>query len=78
MRAAFPWAIYSRGEKCFVFSGGISLHGCTQVRRNARSGAQNSGPCTVNELCVACIFVMLRQEMRGYVLQLSSQLRWGM
>jgi hypothetical protein len=41
-------------------------------------GVQNSDPCAVNELCVACMFVMLRQEMRGYVLQLPSQLRWSL
>jgi hypothetical protein len=70
--------VYSPKEKCFVLSSNISLQaalrGCESSAQEHRTDAPPQGISCV----FLCIFLLLQREMRGYVLQLSSQLPRGM
>jgi hypothetical protein len=78
MRAVLPWAIYSLGEKCFVFSGDTWLQ-AHSADANVCSEAQNGCWFGRNQSAVRLdIFLLLRRKMWGYVLQLSSGLRFEM
>jgi hypothetical protein len=64
--------------KWFVFSSNISL----QAAPTGWQGSLPKGKTVVDAQGISCvflrIFLLLQREMRGYVLQLSSQLRFGM
>ncbi len=70
--------VYSLGVKCFVLSADVSLQaafrGCESSARERKT--------VFRKQRIRCVllayFWILRREMRGYVLQLSSQLRFGM
>jgi hypothetical protein len=69
--------VYSLGVKWFVFSSNISL----QAAPTGWQGSLPKGKAGVDAQGISCvflcIFLLLQREMRGYVLQLSSQLRFG-
>jgi hypothetical protein len=70
--------VYSLGLKWFVFSSNISL----QAAPSGWEGSLPKGKTVIDAQGISCaflcIFLLLQWEMRGYVLQLSSQLRFGM
>src|SRR5207248_8198921 len=74
MRTYDPF-VHSLGVKCFVLSSDISLQaaltGCETSARERKTDA----PAQRISCVFVCIFLLLQREMRGYVLQLSSQLR---
>jgi hypothetical protein len=52
--------------------------GCTQKMRKLCSETKTDTPAQRISCVFVCIFLLLQREMRGEVLQLSSQLRRGM
>jgi hypothetical protein len=64
--------------KCFVFSSAISLQAAVRACESSAQERKTDAPAQRISCVFVCIFLLLQWEMRGYVLQLSSQLRLGM
>jgi hypothetical protein len=64
--------------KCFVFSRDISLQAALRRCESSVQEPKTDVPAQRISCVFVRIFLLLQREMRGYVLQLSSQLRFGM